>query len=108
MKNYSEFQEYIKLLAAEFKDSGHTDAQDFAHEAADGSEYVIYYRKAWDMIDIVQSCNSELSFEGEEWAMGLGEKHESLDSVITSVAYGIVYIAVVEEVIRQSLENEAA
>jgi hypothetical protein len=34
MKNYSDFVDYINMLASEFKDSGHDDRTDYAHEAA--------------------------------------------------------------------------
>lgn len=106
MKNYIEFQDYINMLAAEFKDSGHEDAADYAHACADSSELVIYYGKAWDMIDTVRSYNSDLFCEGESWALDLGEKHESLDSMTTSVAYGIIYVAVLEAVIKLALTEE--
>jgi len=106
MKNYIEFQDYINALAADFKDSGHEDATDYAHEAADGSEYVIYYGKAWDLIDTVRSYNSDLYFEGESWALDLCTRHESLDSMITSVAYGIIFTAVLEAVVQLALTVE--
>ena len=106
MKNYIDFRDYINMLAADFKDSGHDDATDYAHEAADGSEYVIYYSKAWDLLDTVRSYNSDLFCEGEEWAFDLGDKHESLDSMIASVAYGIIFTAVLEAVVRNALTEE--
>ena len=105
MKNYIEFQDYINMLAAEFKDSGHEDAADYAHECADSSEFVLYYGKAWDMIDTVRSYNSDLFCDGEAWALDLGEKYESLDSMMTSVAYGIVYTAVFEAVVLNILRE---
>ena len=106
MKNYIEFQDYINMLAAEFKDSGHEDCTDYAHEAADGSEYVLYYGKAWDLIDTVRSYNSDLFCDGEAWALDLGEKHESLDSMVTSIAYGIIYTALVEQILHNALTEE--
>jgi len=108
MKNYIEFQDYINMLAADFKDSGYEDCTDYAHEAADGSEYVIYYGKAWGLIDTVRSYNSGLYFDGESWALGLGEKQESLDSMITSIAYGIIYTALVNKILHNALTEEAA
>lgn len=103
MKNYIEFQDYIKMLSADFKQSGHKYVQDYAHEAADGSEFVIYCGKAWDMIEIVRSYNSDLFFEGESWALDLCEDHKSLDSMITSIAYGIIYVEVMREILCNSL-----
>ena len=106
MKNYNEFQDYIAMLAADFKDSGYTYGEDYAHEAADGSEYVIYYGKAWDLVDTVRSYNSDLYFEGESWALDLCTRHESLDSMVTSVAYGIIFTAVIEAVVKLALTEE--
>lgn len=108
MKNYNDFVDYIEMLAADFKESGQEDCTDYAHEAADGSEYVIYYGKAWDLIDTVRSYNSDLFCDGEAWALDLGEKHESLDSMLTSIAYGIIYTALVEQILHNALTEEAA
>ena len=108
MNNINDFNDYINMLAADFEASGHEDATDYAHEAADGSEYVIYYGKAWDLIDTVRSYNSDLFCEGESWALDLGERHESLDSMVTSVAYGIIFTAVVEAVLYNALTDEVA
>jgi len=33
---------------------------DRIHEIADGCEYVIYYAKAWDLVNIVREYNDEL------------------------------------------------
>ena len=97
MKNYIEFQDYINMLAADFEASGHEDATDYAHEAADGSEYVIYYHAAWELVELVRSYNSDLFYAGEEWAMDTFDpKHSSLDNLITSVAYGILYTAMMD------------
>lgn len=106
MKNYIEFKDYINMLAADFEASGHEDAAEYAHEAADGSEYVIYYSKAWELVDTVRSYNIDLFCEGEEWGMGLDHRHSSLDGIVSSVAYGIIYTAVVEAVVRNALTAE--
>lgn len=107
MKNYIEFQDYINMLAADFTDSGHEDATDYAHEVADGSEYVIYYHSAWELVEMVRAYNSDLFYASEEFAMDTFDfKHSSLDNLITSVAYGIIYTTVLEAVIRNALTAE--
>jgi len=108
MKNYNEFQNYIEMLASDFKASGHADCTDYAHECADGSEYVIYHIKAWNLIDTVRSYNSDLFCEGESLAFDLKERHNSLDSVVTCVAYGIIYVALVHKILHNALTEEAA
>ena len=105
MKNYIEFQDYINMLAADFEASGHEDATDYAHEAADGSEYVIYYHAAWELVELVKRYNSTLFYAGEEMAMDTFDpRHSSLDNLITSVAYGIIYTAMMDAFNNQEQE----
>lgn len=97
MNNINDFNDYINMLAADFEASGHEDATDYAHEAADGSEYVIYYHAAWDLVELVRRYRTDLFCAGEEMAMDTFDpKHSSLDNLITSVAYGIIYTAMMD------------
>lgn len=106
MKNYSEFQDYINMLAADFKDSGYKYAEDFAHECADGSEYVIYYSKAWELVSIVREGNYDLYSEGSEHASDCQGDYSDLDTQMTSVAYWIIFTSVMQAVIKLALTEE--
>jgi hypothetical protein len=106
MKNYNEFQDYINMLAAEFKDSGYKYVEDYAHEAADGSEYVIYYAKAWELVTLVRESNCDLYSEGAEHASDCRSESTDLDQQMVSVAYWIIFTAVLEAVVKLALTEE--
>ena len=106
MKNYNEFQDYINMLAADFKASGYKYVEDFAHEAADGSEYVIYYGKAWELVTLVRDSNYDLYSEGAEHASDCMSESTDLDQQMVSVAYWIIFTAVIEAVVRNALTEE--
>jgi hypothetical protein len=103
MKNYNDFVDYINMLASEFKDSGHEYLEDYAHACADGSEYVIYYGKAWDLVNLVRSANYDLFNEGAEYALELGTEGKDADETMSLIAYGIIYSAVLQAVIANAV-----
>lgn len=106
MNNYSEFQDYINMLAADFKASGHIYGEDFAHEVTDGSEYVIYYAKAWEIVSIVRDANYDLYSEGSEHASDCQGDYSDLDTQMASVAYWIIFTSVMQAVIKLALTEE--
>lgn len=106
MKNYSDFQDYINMLAEGFADSGWKYVEDFAHECADGSEYVIYYSKAWELVSIVRDANYDLYSEGSEHASDCMSESTDLDQQMTSVAYWIIFTSVMQAVIKLALTEE--
>ena len=89
MKNIVEFNDYIDLLASEFKYSGHDDFSDYCHEAADGSQYVIYNGMAWDLVNMIRLADYSL-FEDAEMMLE-NDTFDSLQSHITMMAYEIIY-----------------
>lgn len=106
MENINDFNDYIDSLVEDFKEAWEDDIGDYAHECADGSEYVIYYHRAWDLVELVRRYRTDLFYEGEEWAMDTFDpKHSSLDNLITSVAYGIIYTALVDALHKQEQEG---
>ena len=107
MENINDFNDYINDLVSEFEGEGtdYSDYNDYAHECADGSEYVISYHLAWDLVEMVRAYNSDLFYAGEEWAMDTFDpKHSSLDNLITSVAYGIIYETMMDAFSNQEQE----
>ena len=62
MKNYKEYIDYCKSLAEDVNDSysDDIDVNDRIHEIADGCSHVIYYSKAWDLVNMMRVYNNEL------------------------------------------------
>lgn len=62
MKNYKEYIDYCQRLAEDVNDSysNDIDVNDRIFELADGNEYVIYTGKAWELVNMIRECNSEL------------------------------------------------
>ena len=106
MKNYIEFQDYTNALAADFKASGYKYVEDFAHEATDNSEYVIYYAKAWELVTLIRDSNYDLYSEGAEHASDCMSESTDLDQQMVSVAYWIIFTAVLEAVVRNAVTEE--
>lgn len=106
MNNINDFNDYISMMVADYEgEADYSDYNDYAHECADGSEYIIYYHRAWDLVELVKRYDSNLFYAGEEWAMDTFDpKHSSLDNLITSVAYGIIYTALVDALHKQEQE----
>ena len=63
MKNYKEYLDYCQRLAEDVNDSYSDDIDDInqaIHEIADGCSHVIYYSKAWDLVNMMRVCNGQL------------------------------------------------
>ena len=62
MKNYKDYIDYCQSLAKDVNDSysDDIDVNDRIHEIADGCQYVIYYSKAWDLVNMMRVCNGQL------------------------------------------------
>jgi len=100
--------EYCNDIAAEIaRDARDFDhAIDWAHESADGSEYVIYYHKAHD---VCQNCNIE---QGEDFfADCYGKEHgKSYDEIACIMSYGEINARICSKLweIFEARESEAA
>ena len=94
MENINDFNKYINDLVSEFEGEGtdYSDYNDYAHECADGSEYVIYYSKAWDLVNLVRENDYSLYCDSQPWAFDF----ESLEHIITSVACSIITNAIMD------------
>jgi hypothetical protein len=102
MKNINDFNEYINSMVSEFEgEADYLEYNDYAHECADGSEYVIYYSKAWDLVNLVRENDYSLYCDSQPWAFDF----ESLEHIITSVACSIITNAIMDAFNKQELEN---
>ena len=99
MKNINDFNDYINSMVSEFEGEGtnYSDYNDYAHERADGSEYVIYYSKAWDLVNLVRENDYSLYCDSQPWAFDF----ESLEHIITIVACSIIHNAIMDAFNKQ-------
>ena len=98
INNIKDFNEYINSLVAEFKDSDHKHIEHYAIEVAEKSEYTIHYHNAWYLVELVSLENPELVFDAEEMAFDTDTgNHTSLNGVMASLAYFIIYVAILLE-----------
>lgn len=89
IKTYNDFTAYIDLLASDW--DGDQDLHDFCHEQADGSEYVIYYGNAWQLVDLMRwHCRSTFD-SAEDAAFNTGVEITSTDQLMTLLAYELIY-----------------
>jgi hypothetical protein len=88
MKNLIDFNNYIDLLVSDW--DGVQDLHDFCHEQADGSEYVIYYSKAWDLVNLIRWSDRSI-LDDAELAIENIQVGDSLDSIMCLLAYEIIY-----------------
>jgi hypothetical protein len=97
--NYKDFDNYINAMTDDWFDSNEAglndleDYMDYVHECADGSEFVIYYSKAWDLVTMIRDFNSDLYNDAESYAFDLFESFDSADHMMTIIAYGAIYTA---------------
>lgn len=103
---YSQCAEFAETLFVDGYIIEHPDFESFAHKCAERSEYFVNHDKAWAMVETVRSYSSDLFYTAEKWAT-VGEKYVSLDSFITSVAYGIIITAIMDALNKQEQEMAA-
>jgi len=62
MKNYKEYLDYCQSLAEDIDDNypDTMEVLDRINEIADGCQHVIYYSKAWDLVNMMREYNHEL------------------------------------------------
>ena len=97
MNNINDFNKYISTMVAEYDgEADYSEYNDYAHECADGSEYVIYYSKAWDLVNLVRENDYSLYCDSQPWAFDSGTEFESLEHIITIVACSIIHNAIMD------------
>lgn len=99
MKNYKEYLDYCKSLAEDINDNypDTIEILDRIHEIADGCQHVIYYSKAWDLVNMMREYNSELfmqAIEEMEAISAVEENRTHLDNDIHKLMTWIAYILI--------------
>lgn len=89
INNLRDLRAYIDLLASDW--DGEQDLHDFCHEQADGSEYHIYYGKAWQLVNMVRFDDRSIFDAAEDGAFNHGITFESADQMMTLIAYEVIY-----------------
>ena len=83
MKNYKEYTDYCQSLAEDINDSysDDIDLNDRIHEIADGCQYVIYYSKAWDLVNMMREYNHELFMQAVDEVRDNGFEFDNEDAM---------------------------
>ena len=108
MKNYKEYIDYCQRLAEDINDSYSDDIEvtDRIHEIADNCQYVIYYSKAWDLVNMMREYNHELFNEAVEDVMDNGFEFEGdIHAHITWIAFFLIRNGIYSA--YQHIESEA-
>ncbi len=98
---------YIQTAYEEFKQDDTRDLEDIVHELADSSQHVIYYGKAWDLVDFVRFADLSEYEEAQEMINDIGEHTSDLDTLMTQMAYWLIY-NIVRGAVEERLEEEAS
>lgn len=106
--NYQEYRKMIDTYANEYinEKENFCDAHQYAAEVADSCEEVIYYAKAWDLVNLIRVSDYQVLSEAEDLACECGHSCDDINSKMTALAYWIIYNEISERI--NELESEAA
>jgi hypothetical protein len=94
MKNYKEYIDYCQRLAEDVNDSYSDDIDDInqaIHEIADNCQHVIYYAKAWDLVNMMREYHYEKFNDAVDEVQGSGFEFEGdINAHITWIAYYLI------------------
>ena len=96
MKNYKEYIDYCQNLALDISEDYTLDeieVTDRIDEIADGCQYVIYYTKAWDLVNMMREYNHELFMHAVEEVQDNGFEHElagDVNKLMTWIAFFLI------------------
>lgn len=105
---YKEFNQYIDTLASEYMAyKGDYDCfEDYLHQTADGSEYVIYYGKAWDLVNMIRLNDYDMYQDAQSVIYdSYGNEFLDLHRHMALMAYECIYQTL--SLAIQDLEKEA-
>ena len=97
MNNLQDFDSYIDSLCDDVwlnykvQLNDQSDWYDIAHELAEGSQYVIYYGMAWDLVTMIRRCDFSLFDSAEDASFTHGIEFESANQLMTTIAYELIY-----------------
>lgn len=94
MKNYKEYVDYCQRLAEDVNDSYSDDIDDInqaIHDIADGCSHVIYYAKAWDLVNMMREYDHEKFNDAVDEVQGSGFEFEGdINAHMTWIAYFLI------------------
>jgi hypothetical protein len=96
---------YIETAYEELKQDDTRDLEDIVHEIADGSQHVIYCGKAWDFVSFVRFADLYEYEAAQEMINDIGEHTADLDTLMTQMAYWIMY-NIIYGAVQERLEKE--
>ena len=106
IKTPRDIMDYCKSIVEEVVEEVaiYDEAVEQIEQDIDGDEYVIYYAKAWDLVNIARN-DSGMFDAGEEYAreMGAFDKVEDINNLMVKLAYAILH----EECMRILQEDYA-
>jgi hypothetical protein len=109
--NHSEYTTTMNsLINSAYEELKRDDTQelsDIVHEIADSSEYVIYFGKAWDLVSFVRLHDFDEYLEAQNILEDIGEFCHELDTLMTKMAYWLIFNIVLGSV-EERLDEEAA
>lgn len=105
--NYQEFDQYIREMSQEIFDECDGDmdrAHDLSFERANDSEHVIYYGKAWALVDYFRFYHSDIFWEAHSTLEEMGglQSCKSLCDAMSFLASNIILDA-----LREALDTLA-
>ena len=95
----------INSAYEEFKRDDTQDLEDIVHEIADGHQWVIYYGMAWDFVSFVRFADLYEYEAAQEMVNDIGENTSDLDTLMTQMAYWLIY-NIVRGAVEERLESE--
>jgi hypothetical protein len=86
---------YAAVIITEYSDTLDKDSMyDIVHEVADGSEHVIYYHKARELVDKLN--NDELNDAEDQVEVRVGGEYISYNDHAVRIAYFALHTAIME------------
>jgi hypothetical protein len=101
---YSQCAEFAETFLGDGYIMEHPDFKSYAHKCADGSEYVMYYSNAWELVNLIRAENYSLYCDSQPWATNSGKDFESLEHIMTIVACSIIHNAMMDAFNNQQQE----
>lgn len=108
MKTLNDFHKYVENMAEEIiqevlsdepgiegdEDIFYEYANDLVHEYVDQCEYVIYYGKAWDLVEMLRKYEPSRLDLAESARADLCAEFKSLDQLMCELAYCALELAI--------------
>jgi hypothetical protein len=107
--NHSEYTETMHSLIdsvyEEVKRDETQELSDIVHETVDGHQWVIYYAQAWDLVSFVRQFDFSEYVAAQDYLEDIGEGTTDLDTLMTQMAFWIMY-NIIHGAVQERLEEE--